>query len=50
MEFNQTIYFTPLHIASRNGHTDIVKLLIDHHDINLNLKTISQHNFMQFSS
>ena len=28
--FSIQIGFTPLHYASWNGHTDIVKLLIDH--------------------
>lgn len=43
-------YRTPLHVAAENGRAEIVKLLLTHKDIDVNMKRISflffSHNFI----
>lgn len=38
-------YRTPLHVAAENGRAEIVKLLLTHKDIDVNMKRISFHFF-----
>ena len=40
MEFKIIFDYTPLHIASFNGHLDIVKFLVEQDGIDINIKNI----------
>ena len=40
MEFTIIFDDTPLHIASYNGHLDIVKILVEQDEIDINIKNI----------
>ena len=39
MEFTIIFDRTPLHYASKNGHLDIVKFLVEQDGIDINIKT-----------
>ena len=44
-EQNYSIYKTPLHYASKFGHLENVKLLLDHKNIMINPQVISNNFF-----
>lgn len=43
-------YKTALYIAVENRNEKIVKLLLSHKDIDVNIKSIFQHFFIQFQN
>ena len=49
MEFTIIFDETPLHIASREGHLDIVKFLVEKDGIDINIKDIINQLLMTFS-